>query len=364
MNIKNRILSQAFCFLIFLWVTPTMAQEMYPGDINNNGIVNEVDVLNLGTVIGFTGPQRVDASINFNAQEINPFTDNMATGLNQAYADCDGNGIIEEDDLIAIEDNFGLTHGVVNPDTYSEIGLSTFDPLLSFVPTSNSVEEGETIEVDVIIGANGSSIVDFYGITFSVVYDPLVVESVSYEQLDASSLIGTGNSFNLVTEEQVGLTNIAISRNDLIAESGSGIIGRLSFIIIEDIVSALPIPDFPIEIENVLVSTDLLGVIDINLEEASFDVLPSTVATDEIRISNLISLSPNPVNKSQSIRIESKNTIIESIELISLLDHQKFISQTYGKVVEFNLPENWNLGVYFLRINTSDGFVLRKVIVQ
>jgi PKD repeat protein len=84
---------------------------VYPGDANNDGIVNEVDVLPLGVYWRTTGPGRPgDDLTGWFIQPANSWEELGAT-----YADCNGDGTVNEADLSVIEANWGLIHAMGGP---------------------------------------------------------------------------------------------------------------------------------------------------------------------------------------------------------------------------------------------------------
>jgi uncharacterized repeat protein (TIGR01451 family) len=88
---------------------------VYPGDADNDGLVDVRDILPLGRFFGLAGPGRSNASLNWTPQSVLlPWTPEEAV-----YADCDGNGTVEGNDVQAILTNWFRTHtnpGVVPVD--------------------------------------------------------------------------------------------------------------------------------------------------------------------------------------------------------------------------------------------------------
>jgi hypothetical protein len=86
--------------------------DVWPGDANNDGVVNINDVSTIALYLGY-GPskpnfrsfQRINASTNWFAQKCLAW-DSLAI----TYADCDGDGEITINDMLIIPLNFGKTH--------------------------------------------------------------------------------------------------------------------------------------------------------------------------------------------------------------------------------------------------------------
>lgn len=97
---------------------------VWPGDADDNSVVDEVDVLALARHWGKQGTARQNASTRWEGQPVTVWNDTSAT-----FADTDGNGEVNKSDLRAITFNFGETHQQVQPlntnkdseDSYPEI---------------------------------------------------------------------------------------------------------------------------------------------------------------------------------------------------------------------------------------------------
>ena len=81
---------------------------VYPGDCNNDGEVNEKDILPLGIFFGLRGPQRdsLGEVTSWGPKQAVEWVDPRAT-----YADADGNGAINEGDIRIIGQNWSNQQG-------------------------------------------------------------------------------------------------------------------------------------------------------------------------------------------------------------------------------------------------------------
>jgi hypothetical protein len=75
---------------------------VFPGDANNDGCVNEQDILPLGIYWEMTGPPRYSVGLGWWLRPAHVWAALLA-----AYADCDGSGIIDSADVCGITDNWG-----------------------------------------------------------------------------------------------------------------------------------------------------------------------------------------------------------------------------------------------------------------
>lgn len=81
--------------------------EIYPGDTDNNGTVDALDVLPIGIYFLKSGPPRDQISFEWAAFESSPWNNIPAT-----FADANGDGIVDGNDIIGIGVNWGNNHSI------------------------------------------------------------------------------------------------------------------------------------------------------------------------------------------------------------------------------------------------------------
>jgi hypothetical protein len=104
--------------------------QVYPGDANNDGIVDVRDILPLGRFFGSTGGTRTSASGSWTPQGIS----SAWTLAEACYADCDGNGTVNAADVQVIVQNWartrlGLSIPVPDPRRVCEELIGAIDAL-------------------------------------------------------------------------------------------------------------------------------------------------------------------------------------------------------------------------------------------
>ena len=87
--------------------TVTSQIEVWPGDTNNDGIVNQADILPLGLYWGLTGSARETISTAWTGHACAPWDPVAAT-----YADANGSGKVNQTDVLSIGLNWGSTHSI------------------------------------------------------------------------------------------------------------------------------------------------------------------------------------------------------------------------------------------------------------
>ncbi len=242
---------------------PARAQELWPGDINNNGIVNAVDLLYLGQAYGSMGDPRTDPATDWEAQALPvPWSQSFPNGLNYAYADCNGDGVVDDADLDSgIEDNFGRTHGLILPDGFAN-GIAGNDPQAFLTPSATVVQPGAEIDINLSLGAQGLPIPSFYGVALLLSYDTELLggdDAFEFEfSPEGESWIASPKIeyFFHDDDENPGKAQVAITRTNQQAQGGGfGEVGKFS-IVIEDIIVGLEVDTFQLRIDSILLIGD------------------------------------------------------------------------------------------------------------
>jgi hypothetical protein len=355
------IFSFFFCLLLGL---EAQAQLIWPGDANNNGKVNAVDVLFVGLGYNAKGPNRTNASTKWEAQPLSPWTSSFPNGLNYAYADGNGDGEINDKDIKeVIEVNFGLTHGPLKPDGFAK-GQKGIAPQLRLSTAQRIVAPGETVEVNLDLG-NADKPVNFYGIAFQMGYSNSLVRQTDLED-DVSPWFETNDDDTemfFVDPGNTGKAEFAFTLTNQQVATGFGRIGKVK-LVIEDIIVGRPVDTLRITIDSVL-------LIDQNFKSTAIahDTLlvfvtkdPTLVGTKDLRQNPaLIKISPNPNPGNFTVETQLN---IQFWELYDPLGRLVSIQSQQQKLGSWSIHAGDHPpGVYLLRGFGPQGFVCKSLIV-
>lgn len=366
LGMVNNILKINFIAVFMILIPVLTSGQMnsdtivWPGDINNNGVVNHIDALYIGAAFGTQGGARDTASINWegvfipnNWQGVFPSSD-----LSFAFADCNGNGIVDENDLNAIDLNYGFEHDLLFPDSFPLSG-NMGDTELFFDIVSNPVAmPGESISVPVSLGGQNFPVDDFYGLAFSVQVntDYIDMESIIFDF--ENSWIDPLNE-GLITYQRRGsnVLDVVVSRRTMTTTSGGGAVGILEFIIEGDV------PDFAPNIE-VLTIGDVY-VVDQNLYQTYATVGTNNLYLD---ITNPIkelpkdefSIYPNPVSEGVCTIQGLEKYIDAEVRLLDIAGRQINAELVNNDLLVGNLPT----GIYFINISTPQGILTEKIFIN
>ena len=207
--------------------------EVYPGDLNFDGVTNYKDILSFGLYHGEYGLERDEAyqDINWSGH---PSSDWGATQENTSdikHTDADGNGVVDLRDVQAIETNYGQTHTaspIITPPNYNsnspiEVTLQT-NGLPSFVGNDDQ------LILDIKVEDSNGSALALYGGYFSIIYaDPdLVINDI--EVVFNPSWFGTPNQNMEYIVHHDAVNNkidIGITKVDHQNSIGNGTIGKV-----------------------------------------------------------------------------------------------------------------------------------------
>lgn len=202
---------------------------VWPGDTNNDGVVDVGDLLPIGLAMGGTGTPRLTAEPgSWSAQYAEDWHDDI-NGLNLKHIDANGDQIISSMDTQIVMQNLGLQHRLRSaPLDFAPFEISLRGPL--------DAEPGDLISLDIIAGTSNAVIIDLAGFRMPFVYDNTVIDPnrvsvtfgedswVSYDSPILS--ISTNNA-------DAGRIDAAVTRTSSQAVSGFGLVGRLDAVIID-----------------------------------------------------------------------------------------------------------------------------------
>ena len=363
MNMKHLLL---ILFPAFFSAAPLFGQSLtvWPGDVTNNGVVNNVDFLHLGLAYNYIGPARDSVNSSWLPQQVSPWAGQFANGVNYAYADCNGDGIVNYFyDAFPIYVHYGKVHGLVTPDVFVP-GTPGVDPPFQFDDSAlpAQVSGGQQITLPLTLGSAALPMEDFYGIAFSIIVDRdfVDVDQVSLNFNQASWANPDNDrifSVNRVTSERLDVGWVRIDHNE---KSGYGPIGEASFIVIDDVVSVQQ--QFMLRIDSIRV-IDRFG----NQTAVAGDTLLVTVSADPTASSetpgpsrrSTLSVQPNPA--SDGIAVEAPETMRELI-----------LHDASGRVVMHLQPDLRRFycplpavpgGLYFLQVQTDRGIYFEYIVI-
>ncbi len=335
--------------------------QLWPGDTDLNGIVNNHDLLNIGLGYGQTGPQRANATIDWTEQTAENWENKTPISLvNYKYADCNGDGVVNTTDRAAIDANWKKTTefwtGAENNLTPPNTNTTTLSADALYVAPFD-IEVGQTPTFDIILsGIN--QVQDAYGVSFTVVYDPDAIVPGSLDLTFAQSWLGIENS-DMITffhdDPIAGRLDMAITRIDGTPITSSGAIAQLSF----QVANVVPANETYQMFFNV---TDIRAITErekplLVVGLSTIATISGIVGTKQVSAPFQAAIFPNPVKK--TLIIEVKGAAFEQIDLLNI-NGQLMLTSKSSKLDMSEIPS----GIYFVKIYSDKGSIYRKVIKE
>jgi Secretion system C-terminal sorting domain len=332
-----------------------------PGDANNDGEVNILDIFPVGLNMGAYGKAR---GIDANPIEWYPRTsanwDNTIAKDNPnnlKHADTNGDGIISVNDVDAIRENYGK-HNAIIP----TISIANSDVTVEATTSLTSVGPGDLIEFLVSMGTPSNPAYKAKGLTFSVEYEA--------DQIQANSLSVDFGGFNWLSrydaflpfdkERERGIHDAGMIRTKDNATSGHGVVGKVRAVV-DDHLVGFRLGDKPLlkmNLNNITFLNETGGMV--RLADASIEV-PIVLRKKEEKIKNddLITY-PNPAKGQVNFHINGINTI-EYVRLMDATGREVMrVNNVGAKAAQLETSGLTN-GLYIAEVMTEKGRIMKKV---
>ncbi|MFK7921173.1 MAG: T9SS type A sorting domain-containing protein [Bacteroidia bacterium] len=332
---------------------------VWPGDADNDLIADNNDLLAVGLTYGDVGPVRPGATLNWEAQQGSAWATSLPGGLNAVFTDTDGNGIVNDDDTLAINLNYGQTHLKGNT-AMAGIG----DPLLYLTTANDSVGAGETLNISINLGVDTLTADNIYGLAFTVQYNNAVVDSFS-AHVSYNGWLGTYGTNMLGIQKDFfndGEVDVALVRNDQQIATGFGMIANLSIVMIDDIAGKTAVSEI---LALDLIDVRVIGLdgeeIPVNTEGTQVVVTSGGANSIEDELAKTIRIYPQPAQDLLFIEIDEPQNWEATLYTLSG-QQLSSVSTLRGTQETIDLSTLAN-GLYILRVKTDQGIISKKVMI-
>lgn len=327
-------------------------QDVWPGDANSDGLVDNTDVLELGLHFAQSGPARASTSNAWQSYFANNWAGALSNGKNMNHSDCDGDGTIGNNDTLAIFNNYGLTHA------FKATEQNTTNPELSIVPDQNAVARGNWGTSSVFLGEATAPVGSVNGLAFTVTFDQSLIDANSFYIEYPTSFINAGNQ-NLHFKKS-DFTNgklYTATTHTLISNvSGHGKVAVLHYKIKSSLASD-QILDIGITQAK---QSDADGQLTtLTAGTATIAAIGASVGMEELLEGNAVALYPNPASTSAIIQ---GNTPLQKVEILSLTGQVVYSAFASGNQHQIDLSQV-SSGVYMVSIHDANGEIARKKLV-
>jgi hypothetical protein len=357
-----------------MWLVLTSAwgqNAMLPGDANNNGRVDYLDILHTGYAYGSIGPMRLNATGGPSVQGIPLlWPADFPDGVNYAHADADGNGLIDWHDFLAIFVNYDVQLDSVE-EVVLQQGIPGMDARLGFQQSSSAftIFPGDMLELPILLEFPPNMPTAINGLAFRLEFDDRYFQHVAINTEE--SWMTADGAFVFQTQPyltaQNSIADVAMTRFGQNPVSGIGPVAKAGIIIEDDLIGLLITPADTIE--------TFIRILDVLVKDGDFDDIP--IVTDSIRIvirhpeslvrqrelqrNTLLHVFPNPTTN--TVWITSPQPLLE-LALYNgagQLVAQESLSGQYNR--------QWQLGhlspgIYVVHGRTEAGIFHQRIIIS
>lgn len=325
--------------------------DVWPGDANSDNIVTNSDALYLGLAFNQTGPVRPAATINWVGQPCPDWTFNFAVNdVNLKHADCDGNGIINFNDTLAINFNYLNTHNKFE-------GVSVGgNPPIWIEATPDTVGLSQYIDIVVHVGTAEQPVDSLHGVAFSMTFNESYLSQNGFTVDFENSVLGTAGSDVLTFQKNLfndGMIDVAVSRTTLQNFQGYGPIAHARIVTTDNLSG---IHELPIGISGVVALSNAETPVELTAIGDVVVIDPSKVGVEEAEMSNLL-IYPNPASDILNLSgLEGEGIIIVHNAIGQVLISTSFAGT--GQM-QIGLSE-LSTGIYVIRLETPETVTTRK----
>ncbi|NND07899.1 MAG: T9SS type A sorting domain-containing protein [Saprospiraceae bacterium] len=319
---------------------------VWPGDHNNDGMVDVQDAVVLATNLGFTGPARdhLDDTPFWFGELGHDWPQSFAYGTeNLKYADGNGDGMVTLSDLEAINQYYEFAHGLVatppSPIHATTLNLDLLTP---------EVQPGEWAIVEVSLGSPSAQVDAMLGLNFSFEVSGRYVDSSSVQfNISKNGIFTPLNSVVAWAKSpRDGRIDVGIGKTDREPITGHGVLGEIRFIVEEDLNGFRSLKD----LLDIPISITRIGLLGISGDIASLPTVRQRISLAMKQPATNISLYPNPTGN-----LIHLTQPIGAYEIFDLQGTRiltgNLTSQSFGSIDVSNLAT----GIYMLRIKKING---------
>jgi hypothetical protein len=316
---------------------------VWPGDANNDGVANSKDLLNVGR--GFNKASSRNKRIlpvnTWFAQEANEWGE-LIKDVDMKFADCDGNGIINTDDVSPIQQNYNLAHKKSNTIEFDENG-----PLLRIVPAQQNLSPDDTAQFHIFLGEQIKNAKNVFGINMTLRPTSLsLFEDTIYVDY-TNSWIGDVDSNAIHLEHQLtdGIS-FAIARTDHKNTTNYGKIASIKIPLINN-----PIEKFTLEVTELNIESHEGGILLVNdIIADSISIVDSTTINSHANGISTVNSYPNPTSDRVYFNLKDE---IKHITIYSSVGYLIKSEPVNARSFNIDLSSLTN-GTYFISLHGKD----------
>lgn len=332
----------------------TQTTNVWPGDVNENGVVNHVDLLYLGLRLGSQGPARDSISIQWIGHSATRWNPTVNILPDPVHADCNGDSTVELMDRVAIDLNYGWDKGFMLPDSSSLRSSGTSAAPLNFEFSSNPLVAGTTDTIFFDLGSADQPVDSLLGFAATLSLDSTLVDT-AYLWMGDSWLGTEGLDMATIDHYEPGKLEIGATRTDSTdVLQGQGRLGGVVVVMADNLKREVQVDSMGFKFEDALGLTSRFGIADFSVSPSTAKVFSSSEPLDAL-------VYPNPTTAGVNIMLISP---LEGEASGKLYDLQGRVVRefTVSNVVLHLERAGIQSGIYLLHLRRGDSHMRKRIL--
>lgn len=331
---------------------------VWPGDTDQNGVVDLGDLENIGRFIGEKGGTR-RAGDHWRAQSGTPWLSFEDSELH--HFDADGDGLISEHDVLTILKNYGKEHGIyANPVVAKNIPVE-------IVSSQGEIELGEEVVLEFLVGDDDHILTDVNGFSAEIEVDGGMLEKEQVEVIKDQSTWLKSYQPTLALKASSGDNQIAVGefRVRSIGVDGRGTALKIRIIVEDEIEGFRTSRAKSRKAVRIIIKNMTLhaGEDKVRLPDQILE-LPVKEEDQPVTEEDRVRIFPVPAGDHVNIRW-NPDTAVRSVTLYNpsgmlIRDYDVTPGEDRMKIDTGGMPD----GVYILQLKGKDKTVVRKMSVM
>ncbi|MFZ2897703.1 MAG: hypothetical protein WA004_03720 [Saprospiraceae bacterium] len=361
--------------LLTLTALPLSGQLMYPGDTNNDGVANYLDLLPIGIAFGVEGEPRPLASENWFAQPFIIWDYFLPTTfVNGGYINANGDAIIDTLDLDAIVANYDLLQDTAAPMPWQHnVICATCPPaLFSITYSDDSVAVNEPFQafISLLYPETIPQELGALGVAAELSFDPdLVVEEavmIEPNQDEGTLMFVTATSqsaFGYRLPSPGRIQFAAAGRGENALYKDNNLLATASFVVVADIQRDTVFRAFKMQVENLLLlnlQEEMLPVFLMNQD--SVVLYQPLNQTSEAPLSEALKVFPNPAGPVIGVR----SGRFVRLDYLRVWDSRGVLAASLEKTegVNWEIPTaGFAPGIYWVEARSGGEYWRQRVLI-
>ncbi len=324
---------------------------VWAGDTNNDGTVDQADVLPLGTYWGTDGPARQETGCAWEGRSAGPWAPEAAT-----YADANGDGTVDQEDVLCLGLNWGETRSKASstgPALATSEGETRKGETGGKIVLQREEASGDAFWVEI----RAQEVESLAGVATELTYDPA---ALSVETVEAGTRMGEDPLLQFNADEEAGTLGLGVSRKGKTTSKAAGPVARVKVRPEGSPAGGSPVGESPVgesssgesqpEVSARSAQASTTGGQSVSLATGGgLESLPEEVA--------LRAPAPNPVRQTGTLEYALPESGQVRLSVYDVLGREVAVlvnreQQAGRKQVDINASQ-WSSGTYFYRLEAG-----------